>query len=306
MPVLRLNAEEHGLAVHRSPACADAALRRAAQGAGPIIVMTHGFKYQPGLTQHCPHDSIFSLNAPHGWPRHLGFGLGRSEEGLALAYGWQARGLLWQVQRRARRAGQQLAEAITTLRRAAPHRPIHLITHSMGSEVALEALHHLAPNDIARVISLTAASYQSRAIEALATPAGRRAELLNITSGENDLFDFAFERLIAPPCPGDRALGAGLDLPNAVSIQIDCARTLAAMSRLGAPVAPPSRRVCHWSAYTRPGLLRFYRIALREPARTPLSELLRALPATRDRRFARLLPRIPVSQGLPYWTQRAS
>jgi len=268
MPVLRLNAAPSGLALHGSHAHPHAALLRAAEGDGPIIVMIHGFKYQPGHTLHCPHRTLFSPvetadKARHmRWLRHLGFGTGHSAEGLAVAFGWPARGTIWDVARRAAVAGQHLAGGIATLKAAAPHRPVHLISHSMGSELALEALHHLPRGAVARVLTLNAASYQSRALAALKTQAGQAAELINVISGENDLFDGLYEWLIAPPARGDRAMGAGLTAPNAVNVQIDCPDSLSALTRFGGHIAPPQRRVCHWSGYKRPGLLRFYRTCL--------------------------------------------
>jgi len=301
MPVLRLNAEAQGLALHGSPACADQALARAAHGIGPIIVMIHGYKYMPGHLRHCPHTSIFNAGADHAhcWPRNLGFGTGDPAEGLAIAFGWNARGALWDVAARAAEAGEALARVIQDLNRAAPNRPVHIITHSMGSEVALSALHHLPRGAVARVLALTAASYRSRAEDALATDAGRTAELLNITSGENDIFDAAFECLVRPPARGDRALGAGLSARNAVTIQIDCHATLGALSQLAGPIAAPSRRICHWSAYMRPGVLDFYQTAMRAPERLSLATLQHMLPEARAPRFARLLPQRIRGRGLP-------
>ncbi|MEO0937243.1 MAG: alpha/beta hydrolase [Pseudomonadota bacterium] len=301
MPVLRLNARPQGLAIHGSAACADGALRRAAAGTGPIIVMIHGYKYLPGHPRHCPHVSIFKSGATHVqcWPRNLGFGGGDPDEGLAIAFGWDARGALWDVAARAVAAGEVLASAIRILSRAAPHRPVHIITHSMGSEVALSALHHLPRGAVARVLALTAASYRSRAEEALATDAGRTAELLNITSGENDIFDAAFECLVRAPQRGDRALGTGLSARNAVTIQIDCHTTLGALSQLAGPIAAPSRRICHWSAYLRPGVLDFYQTAMRAPERLPLATLQHMLPGARTPRFAHLLPLRSRARGLP-------
>lgn len=301
MPILRLNAGPHGLALHGASVCAENALCRAAAGTGPIIVMIHGYKYLPGHPRHCPHISIFKSGAAHVhcWPRNLGFGAGDPAEGLAIAFGWNARGALWDVAARAVEAGETLASAIRILRRAAPHRPVHIITHSMGSEVALAALHHLPRGAVARVLALTAASYRSRAEDALATEAGRTAELLNITSGENDIFDAAFECLVRAPARGDRALGTGLSARNAVTIQIDCHATLGALAQLAGPIAAPSRRICHWSAYMRPGVLDFYQTAMRAPERLPLATLQHMLPEARAPRFAHLLPLRSRGRGLP-------
>ncbi|MEY8841579.1 hypothetical protein AB9K41_21335, partial [Cribrihabitans sp. XS_ASV171] len=115
------------------------------------------------------------------------------------------------------------------------------------------------------------------------------AEFINITSRENDLFDFLFERLIAPPRPGDRAIGLGLDAPNAVTLQLDCTGTLDHISRLAHPIAGAQHRICHWSSYMRPGVLHFYNALLREPERLSLDTLRRGLPEAPAPRWSRLL-----------------
>ncbi|WP_299546017.1 alpha/beta hydrolase [uncultured Tateyamaria sp.] len=301
MPILRLNAGPNGLSLHGSPAPALPVLRGAARGRGPIIILIHGFKYDPGTPRFCPHSRIFG-RARHPestyhaqWPRALGFACGHADEGLAIAFGWRARGNLWRAQRSAWAAGVALAQAINTIRAVAPHRPIHAITHSMGSEVLFEALHHLSAHDVQRIIAITGASYASVAETAMQTPAGRTAELLNVTSRENDLFDAMFEQLIIADVPQDHAMGAGIDLPNAVTLQLDCARTLAALPRFGGHIHAPGRRVCHWSGYTRPGALQFYARALRHRDDVTLEALQDALPYASAPRWSRIfaMPQIP-------------
>lgn len=224
------------------------------------------------------------------WPAALGF-VGRNpNEGLAVAFAWRARGTLWHALRTAAQAGQNLAQVIAIVKRTAPARALHVICHSMGSEVFFEALHHLPAHSIQRAIILTAASYQSRASSALHTDAGQALELFNITSRENDLFDAGFETLIKAATPSDRAVGAGLFAPNAVNIEIDCDLTLQRLRLTGADIAPAARRISHWSAYMRPGLMPFYNSLLRRPSETPLAALRHALPPVGSQRFARLLP----------------
>ncbi|MFC3615237.1 alpha/beta hydrolase [Lutimaribacter marinistellae] len=295
MPVIRVNVTGQAARLHDSPRPLHGVLRQTRNAPGPVIIMTHGFKYRPGSAEHCPHDHMLSLSprpmpwvAP-SWPRALGFGGDKPDEGLAIAFGWDARGALWQAQRRAVEAGRMLAEMIRTLRRLNPDRPVHFLGHSMGIEVALEALHHLPDGGLDRIVSLTGAAYRARTRAALATPAGQRAEFINITSRENDLFDFLFERIIAPPRRGDRAIGLGLDAPNAVTLQLDCPGTLDYISRLAHPVAEAQHRICHWSSYMRPGVLGFYNVLLRERDRICLDTLRRGLPETPAPRWSRLL-----------------
>ncbi|TDK43098.1 alpha/beta hydrolase [Antarcticimicrobium luteum] len=311
MPVIRINAIGETAGLHTSPAPVGAALARIGPTDGPAVVMIHGFKYQPGHRQHCPHRHILALHpealpwsAP-SWPRQLGFGTGLPAEGLAVAFGWAARGTLWAAQRRAGLAGRALAGVIAALHDQAPGRPVHLIAHSLGTELALEALHHLPAGSVGRIISLAGACYHSRAQAALATPAGGAAEFLNITSRENDPFDFLFERLVPPPFPSDHAIGHGLQAPNAVTLQLDCAGTLDHLSRLGAAIGAPERRVCHWSGFTRPGALQFYKHLLRRPDRLPLSALRHAVPPRQAPRWSRLLALPPGPRLLPF-AQKAS
>ncbi|MBE1283123.1 MAG: alpha/beta hydrolase [Rhodobacteraceae bacterium] len=301
MPMIRINACGDAPELHLSPRPVWPTLKRASQTDGPVIIMIHGYKYLPGHSVHCPHRHLLSL-APEdlpwrspSWPRQLGFGVGNAGEGLAIAFGWQARGALWQAQLRAVSAGRVLARVIRQLHSDRPDRQVHILAHSMGTELALEALHHIPAGAISRVISMTGACHQSRAMTALQTPAGQRTDFVNITSRENDPFDFLFERLITPPARGDRALGHGLQAPNAVTVQLDCPTTLEHLSCLGANIAPPQFRVCHWSSYMRPGVLRFYSNLLRRFDEFPLERLRQGLPCETAPRWSRLFapPRLP-------------
>ncbi|MDP5216784.1 alpha/beta hydrolase [Ruegeria sp. 2205SS24-7] len=311
MPVIRINAIGDRPVLHGSPQAPTKLLQQAQGGAGPVIVMTHGCKYQPGHARHCPHEAVLAL--PHdrrgaaiaAWPEKLGFGQGNPDEGLAIAFGWDGFGGLWQARQRAIAAGRAMAAIIRHLRQIAPHRPVHFIGHSMGVELALEALHHLPPGALSRIISLTGAAYRQRARAALQTEAGHAASFINVTSRENDLFDFLFECLIAPPECGDRALGLGLEAHNAVTLQLDCRRTLEHLSRFAGPVGGPERRICHWSSYRRPGALAFYNALLRAPEGFDLSLLRMGLPATSAPRWSRLLSLPQPQFSLPF-TQKAS
>ena len=312
MPILRLNSRNDGIVIHGSPEPAMCALRNAASGSGPVIIMTHGFKYDPDDARHSPHSTIFALHPRPDrteevlWPRHLGFGTGQADEGLAIAFGWGARGNLWKALKRSRHAGQHLAEIIGEIRRLAPERDIHIITHSMGSEVAFEALEQLPARSVKRLVALTAASYRSRAEAALRGAAGQTVEFFNVTSRENDLFDFLFERLIEPPKRRDRALGQGLAAPNAVTIQIDSDQALSALLDLGVRIAPPKRRVCHWSGYLRPGAMPFYARLMRSPETMRLKVLQDAMQGLGARRWSRLTLVAQNSRPLPGIQKAAS
>jgi len=266
----------------------------------PVVAMVHGFRFRPGIPRHCPHGHILSLDPPQGdrtaisWPRHLGLD---GRRGLAIGFGWDARATLWTAHARATRAGAALAELAALLRRIAPQRRLQVIAHSLGARVALAALQRAAPGDIARLVLLAAAEARETAQAAMASPAGRLAEVINVTTRENDLFDFLFEWLIL--AGGDTALGQGLglDLPNWRDLRIDQPGTLAVLARLGHALPPPRGRVSHWSPYLRPGAFGLYRALL--DGSLPAG----ALPAAReDRRWSRLfrLPRLlPERRDIP-------
>jgi len=293
MPLTRINARADLPVLHQQPAPHDlcrAIAQRDPEGCGPIIVMIHGYKYAPGHPHACPHRKILSdrPSVASNWPRNLGFGLMDPSEGLGIAFGWSARGTLHRAKTQSVSAGHALVDLTTRLKRLWPQRPLHVIAHSMGSEVAFEALHHLPAHTIGRLILMTGASFRTRAEAALQTPAGRTAELINITSRENDLFDFLHERLLGSGLWPEPSLGDGLGAPRSVTLQLDCAQTLSHLARLGRPIAPPQRRVCHWSAYARPGTLRLYAALLREPDRFSLARIRAGLPEAAAPRWSRL------------------
>lgn len=292
MPVLRINATEEGLQIHTGTTAVPDALATQPRNSGPIVIMIHGYKYAPNDPVHCPHQKIFNTSE-HGWPKQLGFLTDKQNEGLCVAFGWYARGPLWQAHRRAAKLGENLALLIKNLRVVAPTRPIHVIAHSLGTEIALSSLAHLKDDSIARMLLLTGASFQSKARDMLNTPTGLTTELFNVTSRENDLFDLGFEHLVPAPELQDRAIGQGINAPNAVNLQLDCDTTLNAFALLGLPVARAQRRVCHWSTYERPGVMALYSEILRNCETLTQVRLARLLPHATAPRWSRFL----VSKG---------
>ncbi len=269
------------------------------QGA-PVVVMIHGYRYAPGDPAYDPHNHILSLtpsaDLPHtvSWPRALGFGGGMP--GLGIAFGWHARGGLRRAYARAAEVGQELAGLIGGLAQCTG-RPVALIAHSLGARVALTAISNAAPGTVGRVILMSAAEFNTPAEHALASPAGALAEVINVTSRENDPYDFGIEWILA--AGRQRALGAGLDRPrrNWLDIQIDDSGTLTALAALGFPVSDRVRRFCHWSSYLREGMFSFYRALLSRPSQLPLAMLQAHLPCPESRRWSRLL-------ALPRFGQR--
>ncbi|MBR9820816.1 MAG: alpha/beta hydrolase [Rhodobacteraceae bacterium] len=228
--------------------------------AGPVVLMVHGYRFLPGDPLHCPHRHILSDHAAHSchkaasWPRGMGVG----EDCLGLAFGWPARGSIWQAYARAEGAGLVLARVIAEIRRLDPAREIHALGHSLGARVLLSALAALERPALGRVLLLAGADHASHLERALASPAGRRARLLHVTSAENRLFDLLLGGLVTSDTLGDRVLGQASH-PDLPELRLDDPQHLAGLAALGFPLAGRQRRICHWSTYLRPGAFPLYR-----------------------------------------------
>lgn len=263
----------------------------------PVVAMIHGYRFAPDAGQHCPFGHIFALEPSVplrgrrdktlvSWPRHLGLG---GSAGLAIAFGWPARGWIGDVNARAILAGVALAELAAAIVKIDPRRRLDVIGHSLGARVALAALHHAQAGHMRRLILLAGAEVRGPALRALRSPAGQAAQIINVTTRENDLFDFIYEWGVAGG--RDTAIGQGLGcaVPNWLNLQLDAPSNLAALADLGYPLPRPPARICHWSPYIRPGIFSLYR-AMLNGSLDP-SALAAALPATQTRRWSGLLPR---------------
>ena len=284
MALLRVNAENNHCRMHGSPCQVRSALISFRQLDTPVIIMIHGYSYEPDNPVHCPHRLVLRLpnseiaHAAPSWPQGLGFGKLDPAEGLGIAFGWTARGSIWAARRRALSAGRALAKLVTALRQRAPHRKVHFVAHSLGIEVAAEAMQHLPAGAVGRIVSITGAAYGSRVLSALQSPAGQSAEFINVISRANAPFDRLYETLVAPPQNRDRALGHGLKAPNLLNLQLDCPDTLRRLNQMGTPIGTPVRRICHWSGYTRAGALACYNRWLRDTKNYSFLRLVAALP----------------------------
>jgi Alpha/beta hydrolase family len=269
----------------------------------PVVVMIHGWRYAPGFARDCPHGSILSLDPPDddprtvSWPRHLGLD---GTSGLGIALGWNAKCDPWRAHLRAGWTGDALAR-IVRLVHGHSGRQVQVIAHSMGARVSLAALHQIEPGQISRLILLAAAETRGRTIEALAAPAGRMVEVINVTTRENDLFDACFEWGIHLGLRTSIGQGLGPRLspayPRWHDLWIDQPRTLQGLAALGHPLANPRRRICHWSPYLRPGAIALYRALIEGRLDA------RDLPVHRPgRRWSRLIlggPAQGVGPGVP-------
>ena len=279
MPLIRINAEGQRPVLHGAPHPLVPVLERALGAPGPVVVMVHGYRFLPGDPRHCPHTHIFSCGTDHdcpraiSWPRQLGFGRGAPGEGLAIAFGWSARGRLREARDTAGTAALALTSLVDGLTRLAPHRPVNLIAHSLGAHLVLKAMQQMPRGGLGRVILLNGATYRSLAETALASPGGQGVELFNVISRENAPYDFLFEKTLPPSFRGDRALGHGLTARNALTLRLDDAQMLDTLAEMGHAIARRRHRHCHWSTYLRPGALSFYNALIRQPERLPLAHL---------------------------------
>lgn len=255
----------------------------------PIVVMVHGFRFAPDAGQHCPFGHIFALHpiatddpTAISWPKHLGL-----RAGLTIGFGWEGRGFLPVVNHRAVLAGRGLAELATLIRQIDPRRRLDVIAHSMGARVALAALHWARSGDFRRLILLAGAETRRPARRAMQTPAGRAAQVINVTSRENDLYDFLYEW--GAKAGLDTAIGQGLGAAfhNWLNLPIDQPETLNALTRLGYPLPNPPKRFCHWSPYTRLGVFALYRAVI--DGNLPFGELAQAMPSVQGYRWERLM-----------------
>ncbi|WP_054005670.1 alpha/beta fold hydrolase [Cypionkella psychrotolerans] len=286
--VFRVDVGRAGLRVDRA---ALAAALAALPAGAPVVVMIHGYRFAPGARGgNCPHTHIFSMQPPVqdwtaiSWPRHLGLSGGRA---LAIGFGWPARGRFRGACVRARRAGRALAELAALVQCLDPGRTFDVVGHSLGARVALAALPYAEAGDLRRLILLAAAETRRPAMRAMSSAAGRCVQVVNVTTRENDLFDFLFEWLAGAGL--DTAIGQGLrETPaNWLDLQLDQPASLAALARLGHALPEAPARISHWSPYLRPGALGLYRAIL--DGSLALGVLRNALPERRDPRWSRLL-----------------
>lgn len=269
----------------------------------PVTIMVHGYRYDPKRPLADPQRDLYAPRQSSGpalsWPRHLGY-REDTAPGLAIGLAWPACGSIVAAHLRAERAGVAMAHLVTAIRQVAPTCPINTIGHSLGARVILLAIAALPPAHLSRAVLLSAAAFRADANAALAGPSGQTTEIINITTRENDVFDFLME--FALTAGFERSLGQGLpNRPtNWLDLQIDNPRVLARLETLGFPVASARRRICHWSAYSRPGVFALYRALLTDPAPLPLAVLARAAALPQDPRWTRLLSAPRAALPLPF------
>lgn len=257
----------------------------------PVVILLHGYNYEPGSGLCCPHASLYAKASDHpairsrDWPTRLNVG---TREMSAIGFGWPARGSLWGAWRAANMAGHALARLISDLKAAAPERDIHILAHSMGARVAMAGLKAADRGVVRRVILLNGADFISHVSLALQRQA-RSVSLFNVTSRENAVFDALVELSLADTWIGDKSVGRGIDAPRAVTLRLDQRQHLSTLNRLGFDLPAPNKRICHWSTYLRPGTGALYRGILDGNVR--FSTLKRALRPVEPRLMPFALPK---------------
>lgn len=261
----------------------------------PIAVLIHGYRYQPGHPTECPHRDLFApddmrLGVP-SWPKGLGL---TGDDGLAVCFGWSARGTLVRAYHQAEVAAAQLSHVLAGLRAVAPQRRIALMGHSLGARVALGAMAQAGAGCTDLALLLAPAELAAPGQRLAATPGVRSADVLCVDSAENRAFDLGFGLLM-----GAGTIGRAMpQAPNWHPLRLDCPAVLDALARLGRPVAPARARLCHWGTYSRPGTLPLYRALIDGSLPMPaLRDALALASASRPRRRPLALPVWPASPG---------
>ncbi|MGB0958813.1 MAG: alpha/beta hydrolase [Halocynthiibacter sp.] len=310
MPILQINALGGQLSLDQGKTTIEYALQHAlnAAGDGPIILMVHGKNYAPKSPINDPHQHLYSLKRKPrhsrviSWPRHLGFGRRKTKhEGLAIGFAWDGEHNLWSAYQNAKLAGGCLAQLIKNIHQIAPKREINVITHSLGARVFLSALYDLPAGIKIRSVLLAPAETREEADRAMQSPAAKTLQVINVTSRENDLFDFLLEWALRPFHLRSHALDHGLSTPSDrwLNLQLDDPVTLHRLRNLGFPIAPTTLRVCHWFGYLRPGTFPLYQALFRREEGLSFSELTQALPQQQSPRWSRIFARNLTAKHLP-------
>lgn len=278
MALLALNVTETGILPRDGGTLTDALAKSllSLPVDAPVVILIHGYRFSWVTAATDPHTHILAEVPTQAcwkalsWPTSLGLAGPNPQPGLAIALGWQARGSIWRAYRAAADAGKQLAGLITALRRVHGG-PITAMTHSLGARVALSALHDLEGGTLDRIVMLAAAEFQTVSECAMQTPAGRCVEVVNVTSRENDFFDFLLERALGGAPRSTLGQGLPVTRDRWLDIALDDPPTLNALRSLGYPVGSAERRICHWSLYLRRGAFGIYRDLLTRPDDLQLS-----------------------------------
>lgn len=259
----------------------------------PIVIMLHGYRYNPRFGVRDPHRLLYSDEPTArsrkvvSWPRSLGFSKIGPEDGLAIGFGWEG----WRPSRfqtslfparfspayhQAGHTAEHLTVLLEWLSELAPYRKIDIFAHSLGARVALQAVsRHMLPN-IGRVILLGAAEFGSVAHDALKnTSRFSTTEFINIVCRENWLYDLLFETLAPETKDMGTSIGRGISTsyPHWLDLSLDAPDALNILSGRGVGLELKSSWADHWGFYTRAGIFLLYRQLLRNRELWALKDL---------------------------------
>lgn len=285
------------------------ALEQHPGSSAPLCVMVHGYRYTWASHEAmlCPHSRLYGFTprpcrGPRpldaAWPGQLGFSPANPEEGLTIAFGWEARSLksggrarsFAQIYRDAETTAAALAAVISEIHHRRSDLEIDLFAHSLGARVVLSAMRQVPEAPFGRVILMAAAEYAQAARSAMA--ATSRGDVYHILSRANDPFDRMF-RLLAPwPRPEQPATlaeaGLGARHQRWLDLQLDLPELAGWMAARGFRLEKDDP-LSHWHFYTDPGAMRFYRTILRQRASHGIGALLAdGLPDWIEPRWSRL------------------
>lgn len=283
----------------------------------PIVVMIHGYRFDPTQPAHDPHRLLYaprlarSCRKLASWTSGLGF-CNAPESGLAIGFGWPARAAhlpnliaggrtgFAEIYHRAGAAASMLAGLLTRIAHMAPGRPVDVVAHSLGARVALAALPKLsnaAARSLGRLILLGGAEFAQTA-RAAVRDCAQAPEIYSVVARHNDIYDALFERFAPCALTGTsrHALARGLpDCPTWLTLQLDAPELVGWAAARGIALDPSDPTICHWSFYTRPGAMTLYARILRDRPAWSVDALRRApVLAGQEPRWARLpaLPRL--------------
>jgi len=266
----------------------------------PIVVLIHGFTPPSTRRALSAHQTIFAPcsrhTAPHlrSWPEALGFSPDTVTDGLCIGFSWPselpgdppraglaARGGFARVYDRAGEAGFALADLIDQVHDHDPARQIDLVGHSLGARVALAALRKTSGKP-GQILLLGGAEYLSVARAGLVVSAARAAQVYNITSRENRLYDLLLQRFGPPEHRPSPPLGQGMEdaVPGWIDIPLEHPGVRAACARRGILLSRPRWRISHRHFYLRPELFALYSNLLRGRDNWQASALLADMTAT--------------------------
>lgn len=281
----------------------------------PVVILIHGLRYSWRADRGCDPQTTLYLSEPleedrrrrplrANWPYQLGFTESGRDDGVCIAFGWDAGRLssLGNANVVLARFAPALVAVFETIQLAG--READCFGHSLGSALILDAIAAQPGLPVRRALLLGPAERRSRASRAaFAQQARTQTEFLHVLARANDVFDEAYHQLAPRTEEADDlplgASGIGAGLTNWMDLQIDHPETRRWLASCGLPPTRPPERVSHWVYYSDPSAMAFYASVLRDTSPSCLKTLRDArAPTEIEARWRRLQPVIfPALRG---------